>query len=125
MVKLYCGARIVKKIAKILEKYKHNITKKEKEYFINFSSNISNVYGLPKIQKSKLIQNIIRKQQKKKYVNISEQVIIVISQCYCYRTCYWRDLKLRLIGAGPIFPTIPLSYLNDILSKPSLLHVKS
>ena len=88
MVKLYFGARIVKKIAKIFEKYKHNITKKEKEYFINFSSNISNVYGLPKIQKSKLIQNIIRKQQKKKYLNISEQVIIVISQCYCYRTCY-------------------------------------
>ena len=94
----------MKGIAKIIEKYKHNLTKKENEYLTSFSYNTSNFYGFPKIQKSKLIQNAIKEQQKE-YVP--------------------SDLKLRPLVAGPICPTKPLSNLTDILLKPFLLHVKS
>ena len=58
-------------IAKIIETYKDNLTKKEKEYLTSFSYNASNFYGLPKIHKSKLIQNAIKKQQKE-YIHIIE-----------------------------------------------------
>ena len=54
----------MKEIVKISEKYKDNLTKKEKEYLTSFSYNTSNFYGLPKIHKSKLIQNAIKEQEK-------------------------------------------------------------
>ena len=73
-----------------------------------YSYNTSNFYGLPKIQKSKLIQNAIKEQQKE-YVHIIDPL----------------DLKPEPIVAGPICPTRPLSNLTDILLKPFLLHVKS
>ena len=98
----------MKGIAKIIEKYKDNLTKKEKEYLTSFSYNTSNFYGLPKIHKSKLIQNAIKEQQKE-YVHIIEP----------------SDLKLRPIVAGPIRPTRPLSNLIDILLKPFPLYVIS
>ena len=108
MVEANCNAKLMKGIAKIIEKYKDNLTKKEKEYLTSFSYNTSNFYGLPKIHKSKLIQNAIKEQQKE-YVHMVEP----------------SDLKLRPIAAGPICPTRPLSNLTDILFKPFLLHVKS
>ena len=53
----------MKGIAKIIEEYKDNLTKKEKVYLISFSYNLSNFYGLPKIHKfSKIIQNVIKEQ---------------------------------------------------------------
>ena len=103
-----CNAKLMKGIAKIIEKYKDNLTKKEKEYLTSFSYNTSNFYGLPKIHKSKLIQNAIKEQQKE-YVHITAP----------------SDLKLRPIVAGPICSTRPLSNLIDILLKPFLLHLKS
>ena len=106
MVEANCDAKVMKGIAKIIEKYKYNLTKKKKVYLTRFSYNRSNFYGLPKIHKSKLIQNAIKEQQKE-YVDIIEPP----------------DLKLRPIMAGPIYPTRPLSHLNDILLKPFLLHV--
>ena len=108
MVEANCDAKVMKGIAKIIEKYKDNLTKKEKEYLTSFSYNTSNFYGLPNIRKSKLIQNAIKEQQKE-YVHMIEP----------------SDLKLRPIAAGPICPTRPLSNLIDILLKPFLLHVKS
>ena len=108
MVESNCDTKVMKGITKIIEKYKDNLTKKEKEYLISFSYNTSNFYGLPKIHKSKLIQNAIKEQQKE-YVHIIEP----------------SDLKLRPIVAGPICPTRPLSNLIDILLKPFLLQVKS
>ena len=60
MVESNCDSNIMKEIGKIIEKYKGNLTKREKEYFLSFSYNISNFYGLPKIHKSKLIQNVIK-----------------------------------------------------------------
>ena len=102
-----CNAKLMKGIAKIIEKCKDNLTKKEKEYLANFSNNASNFYDLSKIQKSKLIQNAIKEQQKE-YVHIIET----------------SDLELRPIVAGPICTTKPLSNLTDILLKPFLVHVK-
>ena len=55
-----CDAKVMKGIAKSSEKYNDNLPKKEKEYFTSFSYNASNFYGLPKIHKSKLIQNAIK-----------------------------------------------------------------
>ena len=107
MAEANCDAKVVKAIAKTIEKYKDNLSKKEKEYLTSFSYNASDFYGLPKINKSKLIQNA-KKEQQKEYVHIIEP----------------SDLKLRPIVAGPIFPTRPLSHLIDILLKPFLLHIK-
>ena len=107
MIEANCNANIMKGIAKIIEKCKDNLAKKEKEYLTNFSNNASNFYDLSKIQKSKLIQNAIKEQQKE-YVHIIET----------------SDLELRPIVAGPICTTRPLSNLIDILLKPFLLHVK-
>ena len=53
LVESTCDAKVMKEIAKIIEKYKDNLTKKEKEYFISFSYNTSNFYDLPKILRSK------------------------------------------------------------------------
>ena len=108
MVEANCDAKVMKGIAKIIEKYKDNLTKKEKEYLTSFSYNTSNFYGLPKIHKSKLIQNAIKEQQKE-YAHIIEP----------------SGLKLRPIVAGPICPTRPLSNLIDILLKSFPLLVKS
>ena len=100
MVEANCDAKVMKRITKIIEKYKDNLIKKEKEYLTSFSYNASNFYGLPKVHKSKLIQNAIKEHQKE-YVNIIET----------------SDLKLRPIVAGPVYPTRPLSNLIDILLK--------
>ena len=51
MVEANCDAKVMKGIAK-----------NEKEYLTSFSCNTSNFYGLPKIHKSKLIQNAIKEQ---------------------------------------------------------------
>ena len=36
LIELICDAKVIKAIAKIIEKYKANLTTKEKEYLINF-----------------------------------------------------------------------------------------
>ena len=91
MVESNCDAKAMKVIAKIIEKYiVDNLTKREEEYPLSFSYNTSKFYGLPKIHKSKLIQNGIKEQQKE-YVDIIEP----------------SDLKLRPIVAGPVCPTRP------------------
>ena len=95
MAESNCDTKVMKGIAKIIEKYKDNLTKKEKEYLISFSYKTRNFYGLPKIHKSKLIQNAIKEQQKE-YVHIIEP----------------SDLKLRPIVAAPICRTRPLSNLT-------------
>ena len=55
MVEANYNAKVMKRIASIIEKYKDNLTKKEKEYLTSFSYNTSNFYGLPKLHKTKLI----------------------------------------------------------------------
>ena len=107
MVESNCEVKVIKVIAKNIEKYKDNLTKKEKEYLIRFSCNASNFSGLPKIQKFKLIQNAIKKTTKR-----------VCAICTS-------DLKLRSRQSGPICPTRTLSNLINVLLKPFLLHVKT
>ena len=59
LIESICDAKLIKGIAKIIETYKANVTKKkENKYLINKS----NFYGLLKIHKSRLIQNAIKKQ---------------------------------------------------------------
>lgn len=53
IVELNCYAKVIKAMAKMLDKYKANLRKKEKEYLITFSNNTSNFSDLGKIQKSK------------------------------------------------------------------------
>ena len=62
MLEANCDTKVTKKITKIIEKYKDNLTKKEKENFTNFSYNTINFCDLPKIHKSKLIQNASKKK---------------------------------------------------------------
>ena len=64
MVEANFDAKVMKAITKIIEKYKDNLIKKEKEYLTSFSYNASNFYGFPKVHKSKLIQNAIKEYQK-------------------------------------------------------------
>ena len=95
IVESNCDAKVMKRTAKVLEKIKYNFKKKkEKEYLISISYNTSKFYGLPKIHKSRLIQNAIKEQQKE----------------YVYITEPW-DSKQRPIVAGPICPTELLSNL--------------
>ena len=64
-----CGAKIMKGIAKVIEKYKDDLTTTiTKEYLISFLYNTSIFYGPPKIHKSKLIQKAV-KEELKEYVH--------------------------------------------------------
>ena len=57
IVESNCNVKVLKTMAKMLDKYKVHLTKKRKKYLISFSNNTSNFSGLNKIQKFKLIQN--------------------------------------------------------------------
>lgn len=100
--------KIISQINKFCAKYDDKLTKKEKDYLINFNSKTSNFYGLPKIHKSKEIKYAIE-TQKAEYIEIPNP----------------KDLKFRPIIAGPACPTNRLSNLTDILIQPFLQKVKS
>ena len=82
--------------------------KEEQDFLTKFSFSTINFYGLPKVHKSKIIQEAIQVQNSE-YVKIYEPP----------------DLTLRPIVAGPNCPTRRLSNLVDILLKPFLIHIKS
>ena len=71
MFELNCDAKVMKGIAKILEKCKDNLTTTTTKNLTSFSYNLSNFYGLPKINKFKVIQKGTKEQQKK-HVHITE-----------------------------------------------------
>ena len=73
MVESNCNAKVMKGIAKIIEKYKDNLTKREKEYLISFSYNTRNFHGLLKIHKSKLIQKCDQRTESM-YILLSHQI---------------------------------------------------
>ena len=58
LIESICDAKGINGISKIIETYKANLMKKKNKYLINKS----NFYGLPKIHKSRLIQNAIKEQ---------------------------------------------------------------
>ena len=82
--------------------------KEEQDFLTKFSFSTINFYGLPKVHKSKIIQEAIQVQNSE-YIKIYEPP----------------DLTLRPIVAGPNCPTRRLSNLGDILLKPFLIHIKA
>lgn len=92
---------IIRKIEKLLKKFEHETTKKEKEYIKNFVWKTSNLYGLPKIHKSKEIKEAIN-EKNTEYIKLSAP----------------SELKMRPIVAGPLSPTHRLSNFVDIILKP-------
>ncbi|KAL5012387.1 hypothetical protein ScPMuIL_010938 [Solemya velum] len=99
---------VMRDIKKFLKKHHESFTNNEIDYLTNFEGKTSNFYGLPKIHKSKEIQDAI-KQQHTIYVQVKNPT----------------DLKLRPIIAGPQSPTQRLINLIDILLKPYCNQVPS
>ena len=97
-----------RKIKKLTNKYKNCLTNKEIKYSTDFDYQDSNLYGLPKIHKSKTIIEKIRNSSSS-YIKVHRP----------------NDLKILPICAGPNSVTSRLSNFVDILLKPCIRHVKS
>ena len=65
-----CVYRVMKKIAELGNKFESLLTKVEKLYLANISFSTSNFYGLPKIHKSKQINEAIQ-QQNNEYMSLT------------------------------------------------------
>ena len=103
-----CESHVMKKIGELANKYESLLTKAEKLYLTNISFSTSNFYGLPKVHKSKQINEAIQ-QQNNEYIEIHEP----------------DDLTVRPIVGGPNCPTRPLSQLINIILKLFLIHIKN
>lgn len=103
-----CESKILRKIKSLVNNHNNELSKKELDYIINFETISAHFYGLPKIHKSKLIQDEIKKQ-KSEYIELLDP----------------EDLSFRPIVGGPESPTQRLSRLLDILLKPLCQQVKS
>ena len=55
-----CDNRVMKKIGELANKYESLLIKAEKLYLTNISFSTSNFYGLPKVHKSKQINEAIQ-----------------------------------------------------------------
>ncbi|CAC5399268.1 unnamed protein product [Mytilus coruscus] len=95
----------VSKIRKLIKEYSNSLTNKEIDYLENLYVKTSNCYGLPKIHKSKEIQD---------HTENSDSMYIKINRP--------TDLKLRPIIARP---SCRLINLLDILLKPFCIKVPS
>ncbi|KAK3098881.1 hypothetical protein FSP39_023944 [Pinctada imbricata] len=95
-------------IGRLIRFHGHQLTKNEIDYLTNFEVITSNFYGLPKIHKSRDIQENIQ-NCREAHVKIPKP----------------EDLKLRPIIAGPSCSTQRLSNLLDILLKPLCKKVPS
>ena len=100
--------KIMKELKKLVDREDTGLTKAELDFILNFETSIRNLYGLPKIHKSKLIQNTIK--------NRNTNPVILLNP---------EDLPFRPIVAGPNCPTSRLSNLIDIILKPLVSHVTS
>ena len=88
----------MKKIGELTSKYESILTKAKKLYLTNISFSTSNFYGLPKVHKSKQINEAIQ-QQNNEYIEIYEPDSLIV----------------RPVVGGPNCPTRPLSQLIDII----------
>ena len=89
------------KYNKFIEEFKDCFTQKEYEYLKKFEVKQRNFYGLPKVHKSKQINDECSKQHSE-IVNMQNVT----------------DLKIRPIVAGPSCQTHRLSNMLDILLRP-------
>ena len=103
-----CDKKVFKDLEKFIAKFSNCLSKEEQDFLTKFSFSTSNFYGLPKVHKSKIIQEAIQVQNSE-YVKIYEP----------------RDLTLRPIVAAPNGPTRRLSNLVDVLLKSFLIHIKN
>ena len=93
-----------KQAIQLANQYKNNFTDLEYKYLTSFVSTTSEFYRLPKIRKSKILEQETRSQ--------NNEVIL------CYEP---EDLKLRPIISGTSCPTRSLSDIIDKILK-SLLY---
>ena len=93
---------------KLIEEFKDQFTRKELDYLKRFEVKSRNLYGLPKIHKSEVINKACEK---------SKSHTVIVSDV--------TDLKLRPIVAGPSCQTHRLSNLLDILLRPLTQFVPS
>ncbi len=100
--------KVLKLITNLTRKYADELTNKELDYLTQFNYKTSNFYGLPKIHKSELLNEAIKKQNKE-YIEITAP----------------QDLKMRPIVAGPSSPTHRLSNFIDLILKPLCKKVPS
>ena len=89
---------IFDKIDELIKSHQ-KLAKKEIEFLIKFDCKTSTFYGLPKIHKSKIIQDICN-ELKSKYIEVLDP----------------NDIQLRPIVAGPRCETSHLSSLLDIFT---------
>ena len=85
------------------DKYKPMLTLKEYNFLTKKKHKISNLYMLPKLHKSKRINEIVQKQQCE-YINIEENIIV----------------KAHPIVADTVYHTSSISEILHIIMEPSL-----
>ena len=93
--------KVVNKITKFVANHQEELTNEEIHYLTKFEWKTSNFYGLPKIHKSKQVNETIQKKPM--------SVVQVINPS---------DLKFRPIVAGPTNPTPRLSHFIDLILQP-------
>ena len=95
-------------IKKFVQDNKNILTTKERDYIIDFEPTTANIYGLPKIHKSKLIKAAIEKTSET-FIHLPRP----------------SDLQFRFIIGGPNAPTNGLSTLLNNLLFPFISKIKS
>lgn len=91
----------IRKLKLLVEEHAKSLTDKEIAYLCDFTPKESNFYGLPKVHKSKTIQEAVT-EQNTSFIEILRP----------------DDLKLRPIVAGPESATQRLSQFLDLILKP-------
>ncbi|CAC5356903.1 unnamed protein product [Mytilus coruscus] len=104
----YKQQKIIAKFIVLVNVYRKGLTKKECDYITNFKCKTTQIYGVPKINKSQKIKEACK-----------------LAKSSCINICAPNDLKMRPIVAGPACETHRLSYFLDILLKPFLKHISS
>ena len=89
---------IFSKLKTLVKSYKNVLTKAERRAITNFDYTTTNIYGVPKIHKSQIIKEAIKK--------VSTNSIMLPNPI---------DLKFRLIFGGPNNPTVILATLVQII----------
>ena len=94
---------VQQRVTQSADKYKLMLTLKAYHYLTKRKHNFSNLYMLPKLHKSKQINEIIQKEPCE-YIIIEENVIV----------------KTRPIVAGPVYHTSSISEILHVIMEPSL-----